>query len=96
MSTDLPNNAEPATGDPDPIAQSEEVSRVYNVSTAVVALIEADSPERAIQYLHMQVAAAGFEVFEPEKAHAFESEPVADDWAEVAPPLGSHPAKERR
>jgi hypothetical protein len=50
---------------------------VYNVAATVVSLIDADSPETAIQELRTRLENAGFVVFDTEgecAPNAFESE----------------------
>lgn len=48
---------------------------LYNVSISIVDLIEADSPEEAIDALHRQILDAGLEPLE-QSGDAFESEPL--------------------
>lgn len=59
---------------------------VYNVTTTVVALVEAPSEEDAIAGLHVALGNAGYTVHVDRGVHepsAFESEPVDDDAVDV-------------
>lgn len=49
---------------------------VYNVLTAVVALVDADTAEEAINYVQSELNNAGFTVYEGGPTDAFESEPT--------------------